>query len=332
MGLFDILKSNSERARISLSTIIKIIVILSVAYALYFNLWRILFINLLLLVLIFVPTIIRKQCKVDIPTEFEIILLIFVVVSFFLGDYRGLVIQIFFGFALGFVGFALMLIIYLNSKIKPNYFLIFLFSISFSIALGAISELLKFYLKYYFKYQFSVGDYTYAITSLTLVTIGGLIASLSGYVYMKGHKTKIMQKLVNRFKKKNPNLFIQRAESPEEVIELINKGEKEKLEFKSTLRTNLYTNQPDKEVERATLKTIAAFLNSEGGTLLVGISDNKEILGIEKDGLQTDDKFALHFTNLLKEKIGDQYLPYIDSEFTKINNKENIKTAPIAEV
>ena len=132
----DFIENNSERARTSLSVIIKIIVILSVVYGIYFHLWRILFVNLLLLILTFIPLMMKKQCKVNMPKEFEILLLIFVLVSFFLGEYRGLVIQIFFGLAIGFIGFALMLIVYLNSKIKPNYFLIFLFSFSFSIALG----------------------------------------------------------------------------------------------------------------------------------------------------------------------------------------------------
>ena len=35
----------------------------------------------------------------------------------------------------------------------------------------------------------------------------------------------------------------------------------------------------------AALKTIAAFLNTEGGDLLIGVDDNREVLGIENDAL-----------------------------------------------
>jgi len=321
----DFIENNSERARTSLSVIIKIIVILSVVYGIYFHLWRILFVNLLLLILTFIPLMMKKQCKVNMPKEFEILLLIFVLVSFFLGEYRGLVIQIFFGLAIGFIGFALMLIVYLNSKIKPNYFLIFLFSFSFSIALGLSLEILKFYTKIYFGEGVNVDDYMFTMMSLSLVALGGLVASASGYIYMKGHRTELMSRIVSRFKRKNPNLFIQRTDSPEEVLKMIKEGEKEKLEFKSTLRTNLFTCEFDREIERAILKTIAAFLNSEGGTLLIGVTDNREIIGIERDNFQSNDKFALHFTNLLKEKLGNQFLPYINSEFILIEGKNILK-------
>ena len=218
-----------------------------------------------------------------------------------------------------------MLILFKNSKIKPNYFLIFLFALSFSLALGTLSELAKYYLKLYFNYNQDIGDYQYAITSLTLVLAGALIACLTGYIYMKYHKIPIIKKLVQKFKTKNPNLFIERTDSPEEVLDLIKKGENEKLEFKSTLRTNMHTNEIDRKIEQSCLKTITAFLNSEGGTLLIGVSDQGKILGIEKDHFINNDKFNLHFTNLVKEHIGNEFLPYLNSELILIEEKNILK-------
>ena len=62
----------------------------------------------------------------------------------------------------------------------------------------------------------------------------------------------------------NPN------KSPEEIIELIKKGENDCLEFKSTLRINLHTGDQDKKIEHSALKTLCAMLNSNGGILLIG--------------------------------------------------------------
>jgi len=325
MGIIRFLQNNSERARTSLSSIIKIILILSVAYTIYSHLWRILFINLLLLFLIFIPTL-MKRIKIKIPTEFEIILFLFVLVSFILGDIRGLVIQVFFGLALGFVGFTLMLILYANSKMKTNYFLVVLFSICFSIALGFLAEMTKYYLKIYSGQGISLGDYTYAMTSLTFVAGGAIIASILGLIYMKTkHRYILIDKFVDRFKNKNPNLFIQKTDSPEELLEVIKKGENEKLEFKSTLRINIHTNEFDKNVEKATLKTVTALLNTGGGSLLIGVSNSGEISGIEKDKFSDDDRFRLHFTNLIKEHIGNQYLPYLTSELIEIKGKGVLK-------
>jgi hypothetical protein len=324
MTELEILEQNTAKIKTSLSVIIRIIIVISIIYSIYFNLWRILFINILLLVVIIIPTLLKKQ-KIEIPQEIEIILFIFVILSFFLGELRGFVIQVFFGLALGFVGFSLMLILFKNSKIKPNYLLIFAFALSFSLALGTLSELSKYYLKIYFNYNQSIADYQYAMMSLTLVLVGALLACLTGYIYMRGHNIKPLHKLVQKFKTKNPNLFIERTDSPEEVLELIKKGENEKLEFKSTLRTNLHTNEIDRKMELSCLKTITAFLNSESGTLLIGVSDSGNILGIEKDHFISNDKFNLHFTNLVKEHIGNEFLPYIHSELIQIEEKNILK-------
>ena len=56
--------------------------------------------------------------------------------------------------------------------------------------------------------------------------------------------------------------------------ELIDVGESGEVEFKSTLRWHLHAERMDKEIEHASLKTIAAFLNTAGGTLLIGVNDD----------------------------------------------------------
>ncbi len=314
----------SEKARTSLSAVIKIVLIISIAYTIYSHLWRILFINIFLLILVFIPSVTRKY-DIQIPKEIEYLVFLFVIISFFLGDIRGTAIQIFFGITVGFVGFMIMLILFSKSRIKTNYFLIIIFSISFSVALGAGVEVLKYYTKVFLENQLSIGDYEYAIESLTYVAAGALLASLLGFVYMKGHRGGLMDRLVLKFKKQNPNLFIKKIESPHEVSELIKQGESQKLEFKETLRINIYTDKFDKNVELANLKSITALMNTEGGTLLIGVNDKQEIKGIENDGFSTSDKFCLHFSNLIKEHIGNQYLPYLSFDVIKIDDKYILK-------
>ena len=90
----------------------------------------------------------------------------------------------------------------------------------------------------------------------------------------------------------------------DKVLRAIAAGEDDRLEFKSTLRWNLHTNKPDKAMEIACLKTMAAFLNSEGGTLLVGVEDDGNILGIAADQFPNEDKFLLHFNNLINQHLG----------------------------
>lgn len=92
---------------------------------------------------------------------------------------------------------------------------------------------------------------------------------------------------------------------------LVEKGEGPELEFKSTMRMNLATGKPGKEIEVAWLKAIVAFLNSQGGTLLIGVSDNGEFLGLSLDAFQNEDKSLLHCKNLIHQHIGPEYSKYI---------------------
>ena len=105
------------------------------------------------------------------------------------------------------------------------------------------------------------------------------------------------------------------------VDELVAAGETTRVEFKSTLRMNLHTGQPDKKMEHACLKTIAAFLNSHGGHLIVGIDDSGKVLGIEKDDFPNEDKMNLHLVNLLKDRLGPQHILHIEPHFVALDGK-----------
>ena len=87
----------------------------------------------------------------------------------------------------------------------------------------------------------------------------------------------------------------------------------------------MYTKKPDKKIEYSFLKTINAFLNTDGGILLVGVSDDGTILGVEKDEFKNNDKFYQHFTNLIKNHIGNEHLLSIKSNIIEIDKKNILK-------
>src|SRR5690606_7021705 len=66
---------------------------------------------------------------------------------------------------------------------------------------------------------------------------------------------------------------------------------------------NLHTGEKDARMELAVLKTIAGFLNTQGGTLVVGVSDDGSPVGLEPDGVDSEDKAALHLVSLLKQRL-----------------------------
>ena len=64
---------------------------------------------------------------------------------------------------------------------------------------------------------------------------------------------------------------------------LLSQGEGPRLEFKSSFRWDLRQNQANKALEVVILKTIAGFMNGDGGTLLIGVSDDGAISGLRRD-------------------------------------------------
>lgn len=67
------------------------------------------------------------------------------------------------------------------------------------------------------------------------------------------------------------------------VEELVQLGESYTLEFKSSWQWDVRQQQFVKGLRHSSLKTIAAFLNSEGGTLLIGVEDDQNVLGLADD-------------------------------------------------
>jgi hypothetical protein len=63
-------------------------------------------------------------------------------------------------------------------------------------------------------------------------------------------------------------------------------------------------------------------LNADGGILLIGIGDNKIAVGIEVDGFPSDDKFLLHFYNVIKEWMGVDAATLVSADIDMYNGKK----------
>ena len=108
-------------------------------------------------------------------------------------------------------------------------------------------------------------------------------------------------------------LFDQYVRGHRSAEELIGQGESMTLEFKSTLRWNIKEGGKDRKgVTHTALRSIAAFLNTEGGDLLLGVADDGTVVGIERDQFESDDKFMLHLTQAVRNGLGDRAGTCID--------------------
>jgi len=105
------------------------------------------------------------------------------------------------------------------------------------------------------------------------------------------------------------------------VSDLVHIGESEAVEFKSTLRHNLHTKQNDPRMELAILRTIAGFMNTTGGKLVVGVSDDGEPVGLAHDGFKNEDKMSLHLTNIIKSRMSPQAATLIRQRFEEYRDE-----------
>jgi hypothetical protein len=106
-----------------------------------------------------------------------------------------------------------------------------------------------------------------------------------------------------------------------DINEIVAQGERDALEFKSTLRWDIRAGKASQAIERACLKTISAFLNTGGGMLLIGVRDDGSIEGIETDHFPNEDKFLLHLWTLIRTCLGKQFSPYIQTTLVKTGEK-----------
>jgi len=190
--------------------------------------------------------------------------------------------------------------------------------ISFSVAISAFTLLQA--LQYFTSIAFSIPEKTTGevMEQLIPVIIGALVISA---LFCASRSSPRIGKAVTKYLIVNDAILGLDDYEKAEIAKAIHSGENEKVEFKSTLRMNLSTGEKDEKMERAVLKTLVAFLNSRGGTLLIGVADDGSVIGIDDWSFDNRDKLSLHFTNLVAEHIGNEFLPFMTFRLSDYKGK-----------
>jgi hypothetical protein len=113
---------------------------------------------------------------------------------------------------------------------------------------------------------------------------------------------------------------------PTTIEDLIAQGESTRVEYKGSLRWDYDQNNVNKALVKAVTKTLAAFLNSRGGTLLIGVMDDGVVAGIEKDfeslgSKGNRDGFELTLRDAIGTHIGEDLNPYIEVTFGEAHGR-----------
>jgi hypothetical protein len=117
------------------------------------------------------------------------------------------------------------------------------------------------------------------------------------------------------------------TETIADAAELIALGEGAAIEFKSSLRWDVENQQTNKALEKVVAKTIAGFLNAEGGVLLMGVADDGAVLGLEDDlktlgAKQDHDGFGQRLVSVVNNYLGVELAPFWQLRFDQVNGGE----------
>ena len=111
-----------------------------------------------------------------------------------------------------------------------------------------------------------------------------------------------------------------------EINRLLSLDESPYLERKETLRTDTRKKQFQNYITESSLKTIVAFLNTKGGTLIIGQNDDKEITGIEEDKFKNKDDWSKYLKDKIKTHIG---ITFMEKNITQKFHEKNGKVVSI---
>lgn len=110
------------------------------------------------------------------------------------------------------------------------------------------------------------------------------------------------------------------------IPDLISGGENHYLEFKQGLRWDQKQQTINKGLEKSAMKSIASFLNADGGKFIIGVADDKTIYGLQDDyktlPRQDRDGFENHFNHVFQSMISPKFRQFVKLNFEKVNDRD----------
>ena len=117
-----------------------------------------------------------------------------------------------------------------------------------------------------------------------------------------------------------------REEQTALIPDIVARGESSRVEFKSSVRWDMQENRINRGLEKVIAKTIAGFFNADGGYLVIGVDDDGQALGLDKD-LSTLrkpdlDSFERTLNDIVTKMLGGDLCPYIHTVFGNMDGKD----------
>lgn len=162
------------------------------------------------------PFLLQKKLKLTIPSHFLVVIIFFISAALFFGEvsdfyerfwWWDIILHGVSALGFGILGFVIMLYLSQSSKIIASPFLISVFSFSFACAIGVLWELFEFGMDQVFGFNMQKSGLVDTMTDFIINSIGAIIASIAGYIYLRFGPTGILNHLIHPVFKQNMRHF-----------------------------------------------------------------------------------------------------------------------------
>ncbi len=207
--------STPDRIQRFLSYFLRLTMVGGALTALFYFNFLVAFLAILALFLSFLPALFSRNFRILLPTEFELLFVVFIYASVFLGTAHRFYDRLWWwdsllhglsGIMLGMVGFIILFILYTRRKVETRPISLAFFSFCFAVALGTLWEIFEFAVDGFvpFPMQPSLTD---TMADLILDCVGAFLIAFFGFLYVKYNREGMVKRLILRFVEWNPRFF-----------------------------------------------------------------------------------------------------------------------------
>lgn len=203
---------NAEKLELRISYTLKIIVLFTIIISIIELNFFLIASSVMILLFSALPALVERKFRIILPVEVEFALTTFIFLHFILGEASNYYIRFWWfdellhissGILIGLIGFVIIYFFLYTNRVETNPLLIVVFSVSFSLAAGAIWEIFEFLMDLSFGFNMQKSGLVDTMTDLMVDFLGAFVVGIGVYRYLTKNEDGVIKTLVNRFIKYN---------------------------------------------------------------------------------------------------------------------------------